>query len=235
MITYCGLSRTTNQLLARVLQVLLDLVRSLRLAVSVFNLPTGDWARGDRGTACDPARTDEFRYGVDRAIEYAQALGCDRVHAMAGIRPEGVPEETLRATYLANLRYAGRLLERHRLHLLVEAINDKDMPGYYLTTSRQALGIMDEAGLPNLLFQADVYHLTMMGDDLARTLEDHADRIGHVQIADVPGRHEPGTGTIDWPFVFRILDRSGYAGWVGCEYRPAGATVAGLKWMKELA
>jgi hydroxypyruvate isomerase len=205
-----------------------------RLAVSVFNLPAGDWAAGDRGLACDPARVKEFRDGVARAVEYARALGCDRLHAMAGLRPAGVPEETLRATYLENLRFAGRALARQGLRLLVEAINDRDMPGYYLTTSRQAFELMDEAGVPDLLFQLDAYHLHVMGEDVAGTLERRIGRIGHVQIADAPGRHEPGTGEIDYRFLLRHLDRLGYGGWVGCEYRPLGRTEAGLGWREEL-
>jgi len=216
-------------------EVLAGIVRAEGLAVSVFNMPPGDWAAGDRGMACDPRRTAEFREGVGRAVEYAHALGCGQVHAMAGLRPTGLPGEALRATYLENLRFAGRELDRHGLRLLVEAINDRDMPGYFLTTSRQAFDLMAEAGVPNLFFQFDVYHLHIMEGDLARTLEARLDRIGHVQIADVPGRHEPGTGEIDWRSLFRHLDRIGYRGWVGCEYRPLAGTEAGLGWMKEMA
>jgi hydroxypyruvate isomerase len=215
-------------------ETLARIVREERLAVSVFNLPPGDWAAGDRGMACDPRRAAEFREGVARAVEYARALGCGQVHAMAGIRPAGLPEEALRAAYLENLRFAGRELARHGLGLLVEAINGRDMPGYYLTTSRQAFDLMAEAAVPNLRFQFDAYHLQIVEGDLARTLEARLDRIGHVQIADVPGRHEPGTGEIDWRFLFRHLDRIGYRGWVGCEYRPLAGTEAGLGWRKEL-
>jgi hydroxypyruvate isomerase len=210
------------------------LVREHRLAVSVFNLPAGSWAAGDRGLACDPGRVPEFRDGIARAVEYAAALGCTQVHAMAGLRPAGVPEDLLRATYLENLRHAGRALGRAGLRLLVEAINDRDMPGYYLTTSAQAFELMDAAGIPDLLFQADVYHLHVMGEDVAATLERRLGRIGHVQIADAPGRHEPGTGEIDFPALFRQLDASGYRGWVGCEYRPRAGTAAGLGWREEL-
>jgi hydroxypyruvate isomerase len=216
-------------------RVLLDLLRSHRLEVSVFNLPAGDWAAGDRGMACDPSRVGEFRFGVDRAVEYAQALGATQVHAMAGIRPPGVPEDALRATYLDNLRFAAGVLDRHGIRLLVEAINDRDMPGYYLTTSRQAFDVLDALRLPNLAFQADVYHLEIMEGDVARTIEEHAARIGHVQIADVPGRHEPGTGRIDFHHLFVVLERCGYRGWIGCEYRPRTTTEAGLSWREELA
>lgn len=206
-------------------------LRAHGLAVSVFNFPPGDWARGERGIACLPGRREEFARGVEQAIAYARRLGCDRLHAMAGVRPANAAEADLRATYVANLREAATALDREGLTLLVEAINTRDILGYYLTTSRQALEVMDEVARPNLRFQYDVYHLQIMEGDLAPTLERLLPRIGHVQIADTPGRHEPGTGEINYPFLFRHLDRLGYRGWVGCEYRPLGATEAGLGWM----
>jgi hydroxypyruvate isomerase len=214
---------------------LAELLREHDLAVSVFNLPAGDWSAGDRGVACDPRRVDEFRDGVRRALEYAAALGCPRLHAMAGIRPPGVEEARLRETYVANLRFAAEALAARGLELLVEAINDRDMPGYHLTTARQAFELIDELGAPNLRFQLDVYHLHVMGEDPVRTLEARLPQIGHVQIADAPGRHEPGTGRIDYPFLLPHLDRLGYAGWVGCEYRPRTTTAAGLGWMRAYA
>jgi hydroxypyruvate isomerase len=206
-------------------------LRAHELSVSVFNLPPGDWAKGERGIACLPDRVEEFAAGIDRALAYARRLGCDRLHAMAGIRPAGVPDAELRRTYVANLRRAADALRREGMTLLVEAINTRDIPGYYLTTSRQAIEILDDVGAPNLLFQYDVYHLQIMEGDLAPTLERLLPRIGHVQIADTPGRHEPGTGEINYPFLFRHLDRLGYRGWVGCEYKPLAATEAGLGWM----
>jgi hydroxypyruvate isomerase len=210
-----------------------DLVREHGLAVSVFNLPPGDWARGDRGLGCDPERVGEFQDGVGRALEYAQALGATRLHAMAGIAPPGRGADELRETYVANLRFAGEALAARGLGLLVEAINTRDIPGYFVATSRQALEIMDAAALPNLAFQYDVYHLQIMEGDLAPTLERLRPRIGHVQIADTPGRHEPGTGEINYRFLLRHLDRIGYRGWVGCEYRPLGRTEDGLHWIAE--
>jgi hydroxypyruvate isomerase len=197
----------------------------------VFNLPPGDWGRGDRGMACDPARAAEFRAGVERALDYAAALGCTRLHCMAGIRPAGVAETALRESYLASLRLAGRALDARGIALLVEGINTRDMPGYYLSTSRQAFELMDAAGLPNLYYQYDVYHMQIMEGDLAPTLEKRLARIGHVQIADPPGRNEPGTGEVSFPFLLRHLDRIGYRGWVGCEYRPRAGTLAGLSWL----
>jgi hydroxypyruvate isomerase len=211
---------------------LAELVAEHRLAVSVFNLPPGDWAAGDRGLACDPRRVGEFRDGVGRALEYAAALGCPRLHAMAGLRPEGVAEEELRATYVANLRFAAAALAARGLDLLVEAINDRDMPGYHVTTSRQAFEAIDAVGAPNVWFQLDAYHLHVMGEDVARVLEERLPRVRHVQIADAPGRHEPGTGEIEYGHLLPLLDRLGYDGWVGCEYRPLTTTEAGLGWLR---
>jgi hydroxypyruvate isomerase len=206
-----------------------------RLAVSVFNLPPGDWAKGDRGYACDPRRIGEFQQGVERALEYAAALRCPRLHAMAGIRPAGLDPRELEATYVANLGFAADRLAAKGLDLLVEAINDRDMPGYHLTTSRQAFETLDAVGAPNLHFQLDAYHLQMMGEEPARVLEERLARVRHVQIADVPGRHEPGTGTIDYPALLSRLDQLGYDGWVGCEYKPRTTTEAGLGWMRAYA
>jgi hydroxypyruvate isomerase len=209
--------------------------RDARVEVVLFNLPAGDWAKGDRGVACDPSRVGEFREGVARALDYAAALGCSRLHAMAGIRPPGVPEPELRRTYLESLRFAGRALAERGATLLVEGINPRDMPGYYLTTSRQAFALMDEAAAPNLSYQFDCYHMQIVEGDLSETLERNLPRIGHVQIADVPGRHEPGTGEINYRFLLRHLDRIGYRGFVGCEYWPLGSTEEGLRWIEELA
>ncbi len=202
------------------------------LRVDVFNMPAGDWNAGERGLACDPSRVGEFQEGVGRALEYARALGCGKIHAMAGLRPRGVNEEKMRETYLANLIFAAQELRKHRMRLLVEAINTRDIPGFYLATSRQAFDLMHYAGQDNIYFQYDIYHMQIMEGDLAPTLEKHVARIGHVQLADTPGRHEPGTGEIHYPFLFQHLDRIGYQGFVGCEYRPLTTTEAGLGWMK---
>jgi hydroxypyruvate isomerase len=207
-------------------------IRSNALAVSVFNLPAGDWAAGDRGMACDPARVGEFQESVGRALEYAGPLGCRMLHAMAGNRPPGASEEAMREAYLSNLRFAAKELAKRGLRLAIEAINTRDMPGYYLTTSRQAFELIREAGVENLFFQYDAYHIQVMEGDLTFTLERELPRIGHVQIADVPGRHEPGTGEINYDFLLRQIDRLGYRGWIGCEYRPLTTTEAGLGWMR---
>ena len=211
---------------------LAELLQAHQLQQVLFNLPPGDWAAGDRGLACHPDRAGEFQDGVGRAIAYASALGCPRLHCMAGLRPRGAAEAVVRDTYLRNLALAARECARHGLTLLVEPINTRDMPGYYLTTTRQALEVIDEVGAPNLRLQFDAYHVQIMEGDLATRLQDHLASIGHVQIADNPGRHEPGTGEINYPFLFGHLDRLGYQGWVGCEYRPLAATVAGLGWIR---
>jgi hydroxypyruvate isomerase len=151
---------------------------------------------------------------------------------MAGLRPRGVDEDRLRETYVSNVRFAARELAAHGITLLVEAINTRDIPGFYLTTSRQAFALLDEIAEPNVRFQADLYHLQIMEGDLSHTLETRRDRIGHVQLADTPGRHEPGTGEIHYPFLFGLLDRIGYDGWVGCEYRPVATTAEGLGWLR---
>jgi hydroxypyruvate isomerase len=203
------------------------------LTMVLFNMPPGNWAAGDRGLACDPGAVQQCRDGVGKAVDYAIALGCRQIHLMAGLRPRGVSDEAMRDTYLANLRFAAQALARHDLRLLIEAINTRDIPGFYLTSSRQAFDLMHYAAMPNIWFQYDVYHMQIMEGDLTWTLRAHLDRIGHLQIADPPRRHEPGTGEINYPFLFNVLDELGYRGWVGCEYRPAGKTEDGLGWFKQ--
>jgi hydroxypyruvate isomerase len=201
----------------------------------LFNLPPGDWERGDRGIACDPSRVGEFQDGVGRALEYARALRCPRVNCLAGLAPPGVPPERVRATLVSNLRFAAERLAGAGIELLTEPINTRDMPGFYLCRSAQAFSIVEEVGAPNLRVEYDVYHMQVMEGDLATTLERNLSRIGHVQIADNPGRHEPGTGEINFEFLLAHLDRVGYRGWVGCEYRPAAGTAAGLGWLARWA
>jgi hydroxypyruvate isomerase len=200
------------------------------LALVLHNLPAGDWAAGERGIACDPERVTEFRADVARAIGYAKDLGVSQLNCLAGKAPAGVAPEVLRATFVDNLRYAAERLRVAGLKLLVEPINPFDIPGFYLTTTQQALAVMDEVGAENLFLQYDVYHAQRTEGELAATLQKHLKRIAHVQIADNPGRHEPGTGEINYAFLLRHLDQIGYRGWIGCEYKPAGATEAGLNW-----
>lgn len=211
---------------------LVDLTRKHDLQVILFNMPAGDWNAGDRGMACDPARTAEFQDQVGKSIDYALALGCPQIHCMAGLRPRGVNEGQMRAAYIANLRFAGKELAKTGLTLLIEAINPRDMPGFYLNYSRQAFDIMHYAAVPNLRFQYDIYHMQIVEGDLAPGIENNLAQIGHIQLADTPGRHEPGTGEINYDFLFRHIDKIGYAGWIGCEYRPAAGTDAGLGWIK---
>jgi hydroxypyruvate isomerase len=201
------------------------------LSQVLHNLPAGDWAAGERGLACLPGRTGEFQDGVGRAIDYARALGCPRVNCLAGIVPaEADPEDLLR-TFTENLRFAARELGKAGIVLLTEPINTRDIPGFYLNRSDQALAIIAEVGAANLKLQYDVYHMQVMEGDLAPTIERNLAMIGHMQIADTPGRHEPGTGEINYGFLFDFIDASGYDGWIGCEYKPRATTEAGLGWL----
>ena len=201
------------------------------LAMVLHNLPGGDWGAGDRGIACDPARIDEFRSGVSRAIAYATTLGVPQLNCLAGRPGAGVDEATTRRTMVENVCFAAAACRAAGLKLLLEPINRIDVPGFWLDRTATALAIIDEAGADNVYVQYDIYHAQRTEGELAGTLERHLARIGHVQIADNPGRHEPGTGEIHYAYLFEHLDRIGYAGWVGAEYRPATTTEAGLGWL----
>ena len=201
-----------------------------RLELVLFNLPPGDWAQGDRGIAADPARAGEFREGVGQAVEYARALGCTRVNCLAGIPPAGVPQDAAHATLVDNLRYAARALGEAGVTLLAEPVNTRTVPGFFLSTLAQFLALQRDVAAPNFLMQYDVFHMQIMGGDLAHSLSTHLAAVGHVQIADVPDRHEPGTGEINFPFLFEHLDRIGYRGWVAAEYVPSKRTEETLAW-----
>ena len=201
------------------------------LSQVLHNLPAGDWAAGDRGLACLPGRAGEFQDGVGRAIDYARALGCPRVNCLAGIAPDGADRDALRRTFVDNLRFAARELDKAGIVLLTEPINTRDIPGFYLNRSDQALAIIAEVGSANLKLQYDVYHMQVMEGDLAPTIERNLAQIGHMQVADTPGRHEPGTGEINYRFLFDFIDAAGYDGWIGCEYKPRATTEAGLDWL----
>ncbi len=201
----------------------------------LHNLPAGDWAAGERGIACHPDRVGEFQDGVGRAVEYALTLGCRQLNCLAGIVPAGVPVEKAHETFVANLRFAAAKLEEASIRLLVEPINTFDIPGFYLNRTDQAAALLDEVGSDNLFIQYDIYHAQRMEGELANTIAAHLPRIAHMQLADNPGRHEPGTGEINWRFLFQHIDRLGYTGWIGCEYKPAAATEAGLGWIADLA
>lgn len=209
-------------------------LRAHGLRLVLFNLPPGDWDAGERGMACHPDRSDEFRASVAAARDYALALNVKQVHCMAGKIPPGLAPETAHATCLASLRYAADLLAPHGINLLIEPINHFDMPGYLLGRSAEALAVIAAAGRPNLLLQYDVYHMQRMEGELSNTIRANLARIGHVQIADTPGRHEPGTGEINYRHLFALLDELGYDGWIGCEYHPVAGTLSGLGWITEL-
>jgi hydroxypyruvate isomerase len=205
-------------------------LKAAGLASVLFNLPPGNWAGGERGIAALPGREAEFRAGVETALRYAEALGTPTLHAMAGLVPAGAERTRCRATYLENLGQAARALAAHGLTLVIEPINGRDMPGYFLQTQAEAHAIREEVGAKNLLVQLDLYHAQIVEGDLTTKMRRWIAHLGHVQVAGVPDRHEPDSGELDSGWLFRELDRLGYAGWVGCEYRPAGATTAGLTW-----
>ena len=206
--------------------------RSAGVEVVLFNLPTGDLAKGERGIGCLPSRVSQFRDGVALAIRYAGALGCRRLNCLSGISPPRVLDTTVRETFVSNLRFAAGELEREGILLLTEPINTRSVPGNYLRNSGQALALMDEVKSQNVKLQYDLFHMQIMEGDLAKTMEANLSRIGHMQVADVPERHEPGTGEINFPFLFDWIDRIGYEGWIGCEYVPAGRTEDGLGWVR---
>jgi hydroxypyruvate isomerase len=214
-------------------EVIAARLQSHNLTQALFNLPPGDWAAGERGMACHPGREAEFARSVQQALPYALATGCRSLHAMAGLLPQGVSPAQARATYVANLRAAARVLGPHGITLLIEPINTRNMPGYFLNFQQQAHDVVSDVGEANLKVQMDFYHCQIMEGDLARRLEKHIAGVGHVQVAGVPDRHEPDTGEVAYRYLFDRLDALGYTGWVGCEYIPAGATSAGLGWLRE--
>lgn len=197
----------------------------------LINMPAGDWAGGERGIACHPNRRQEFTEGIDRAIDYARTLGCTQVNCLAGVTPAGVSPAAARDTFTRNLATAAPRLAACGIRLLIEPINTRDIPGFFLTRTAQALDIIADVRSDNLFLQYDVYHMQIMEGDLSRTVERHLSLIGHVQIADAPARHEPGTGEINYDFLLRFLDQVGYQGWVGLEYTPQGRTEDGLDWL----
>ncbi len=211
-------------------QEIRDRLTRHKLALVLHNLPAGDWDAGERGIACHPDRVQEFREGVARAISYATALGVSQLNCLAGKTPSGVSAEVLRKTFVENLRFAATELKKAGLKLLIEPINTFDIPGFYLSGTSQALAIMDAVGADNLFLQYDIYHMQRMEGELAASMQRHLPRIAHLQLADNPGRNEPGTGEINYAFLFQFIDKIGYTGWIGCEYKPATTTEAGLGW-----
>ena len=211
-----------------------DIAERLRkngLKQVLFNLPAGNWEAGERGIACHPDRVSEFQDGVGKAIDYARALGCTQVNCLAGIAPAGVDASVAHRTFVENLKFAASKLEDAGITLLAEPVNTYDIPGFFLNRSARAIALFDEVGSPNLKLQYDIYHMQRMEGELANTIERLLPRIAHIQLADNPGRNEPGTGEINYPFLLSFIDRLGYDGWIGCEYKPRNGTKEGLGWM----
>ena len=198
----------------------------------LHNLPAGNWPAGERGIACLPQRVGEFQEGVGLAIEYAKALKCPRLNCLVGIVPEGAPAEKVRQALVDNLRFAATALEKEGIRLLVEPLNDRDIPGFYLVHTKDTLRLFEEVNHANLWLQYDVYHMQIMEGNLIKTIRDNLERIAHIQLADNPGRHEPGTGEINFTNLFHFVEEAGYDSWLGCEYQPAGVTEDGLGWIK---
>lgn len=206
--------------------------RDAGVQVVLHNLPRGDAQRGEHGRACLPGREQAFREDLERAVEYARAAGCPRLHCLAGVVPQHADRRELHATYLANLKHASARLRREAMKLLIEPVSERTAQNYFLCGSAQALAVLDELAADNALLQYDFFHMQILEGNLAAKAERLLPRIGHMQLADAPGRHEPGTGEINFDFLLKHVDAIGYAGWIGCEYNPAGETVAGLKWAK---
>jgi hydroxypyruvate isomerase len=215
-------------------QQVADLLLGNGLEQALFNMPAGNWDKGERGIACLPDRVGEFQDSVGTTIEYARALNCKTVNCLAGVVPAGLSRVEALDTLAANLAFAAPALKAAGILLVIEPINFHDMPGFLLNTSKDGIGMMDRVGSDNLKLQYDIYHMQRMEGEIATTVARLLPRIGHIQIADTPGRHEPGTGELNYPFLFHHLDAIGYNGWVGAEYNPAAGTEKGLGWMKTL-
>lgn len=200
----------------------------------LFNAPPGDWAGGERGIASLPGREQEFRDGFERALDYAKVLGNRYIHVMAGLLTDQRERGRHHAVYLRNLADASLRASREGIQVLIEPINTRDMPGYFLSSQAQARQIRSELGIDDLLIQFDIYHCQIMEGDISKRLQQGlaAGEIAHVQIAGVPDRHEPSEGELNYPYLFNLLDQADYQGWIGCEYRPRGATSAGLEWLR---
>jgi hydroxypyruvate isomerase len=213
-------------------QDLAEVLKANNLELLLHNLPAGNWEAGERGIACHPNRTKEFQEGVQQAVDYAKVLGCRKINCLAGIRPAGVDFAEARKTLINNLASAARILSGEGIQLLLEPVNNVDIPGFFVSTSEFGLELINAADPAKIGLQFDVYHMQVMEGDIARTIESNLKQIFHIQIADNPGRHEPGTGEINYPFLFAFLDRIAYLGWIGCEYKPSKDTLSSLGWLK---
>jgi hydroxypyruvate isomerase len=214
-------------------EVLASRLKEHYLQQILINTPPGDWAAGDRGLAAVPGREEEFRTALLTAISYARALDCPRVHVMAGLQPAGTARAAMRETFVHNLKWA--VGAAGGLQLLIEPINTRDMPGYFLNRQDEAHSVVDEVGHPRLKVQMDLYHCQIVEGDVSTKLRKYLGKVGHVQIAGVPDRHEPDHGELDYSYVLDLIDELGYRGWIGCEYRPKGGTSEGLGWLQERA
>jgi hydroxypyruvate isomerase len=212
---------------------LVSRLRENNLQLVLFNMPSGSWEKNERGLASIPGREQEFIDHLDLVRQYANALDCRKVHMMAGVPPDGVTPQRARDTFVQNLKDAARICRADGITILIEPINLHDMPGYFLNYQAQALDLIKAAAEPNIALQMDFYHCQIMEGDLARHLRDNIEHIAHIQIAGVPGRHEPDRGEINYPFLYDLIDELGYRGWIGCEYRPAADTQAGLGWASD--
>lgn len=215
------------------IEVLKRKLRDNNLEHTLHNLPAGDWAAGERGIACIPGREEEFRDGVAAAIRYARALGNKKINCLVSKTPSGFSATEIHDTLVENLRYAANMLAKEDILLLIEPINHFDMPGFHLTGTQQALALIKDIGSDNIKIQYDIYHMQRMEGELTQTMTAWADKIGHLQIADNPRRGEPGTGEINYDFIFNVIKQSDYDGWVGCEYKPLTTTEAGLSWINQ--
>ena len=215
-------------------QQIMDRLGKNGLTQVLHNLPAGDWDGGERGIACHPDRVNEFQEGVGQAIDYATALGCKQVNVLAGIAPAGVDASKVQATFVSNLTFAAAKLKENGIALLIEAINTRDIPGFFVSSTQQTLDLISATGSDNIFVQYDIYHMQIMEGDLAMTIKNNLSQIAHIQLADNPGRNEPGTGEINYPFLFDYIDNLDYQGWIGCEYKPATSTTEGMTWAQSL-
>ena len=224
---------------AHTAQEIKQLLDEQQLKQVLFNAPPGDWDNGERGMACHPGHSQEFQDSIGKALEYAKVLGCSQVHVMAGLKPQGVGQELLDKTYIENLTYAAQEAAKVNVDILIEPINTRDMPGFYLNYQEQAHQIVQTVGLKNIKVQMDLYHCQIMEGDLSKKIEHYlpTGRVGHIQIAGVPTRNEPNIGELHYPYLFNLIDKLGFKGHIGCEYKPLrgnepNGTSLGLDWLK---
>lgn len=210
-----------------------DKLNLYQLDLILHNLPAGNWEAGDRGIACDPGRIGEFQDGVREGIQYARELGVKKLNCLAGIVPPGLDRFAAYDTLVRNLQFASDKLRPHDIALLIEPVNTYDVPGFFLSRTDQALDVIRDTQRDNIFIQFDIYHMQRMEGELAATISSNLSRIAHIQIADNPGRNEPGSGEISFPFLFDHLDRLGYQGWIGCEYKPSKQTEKTLSFMMQ--